>query len=562
MYLVHRRHWSFLEEFVLHGGLSALADQVTISNLYYRGQIMEIFLSATDADTYNWFEPKGDALSKTLHARMLELHDHPYFLTNLLANRKDSYPGGSFRCLQLLAFFLSWLRLLYTKEKKLLLSAAFLGQIAAWASGDFGEEGMWGKPKEEEDGSARAEEQKLAKTLHDDFGGAGTVEEHQVGKGMVGGLNMPDNSDIAPASEYRPRVEEVVEEGDDQAEQGADKKEAGPLFLKNKGSELYRSGAYSEALDVYTSALDLLLENRNDMVGDVPADDYDLEVSLHFNRATVFWKLAEEERLQAALGKKNDPNDNRGTDESPGEHFLMKAQLACQAIFLLTGSGHGVRFALKAAYRMASIQLLMHCAQQALETVDTYMSDKDGSSDMDMLRQLRRKCLASLLANGDGGDKGTDTSKFMDSRTKAMVEQLCKRKGREMRRQAHPWDGWTPTETETDVTSSPALDTAAEVPSPSAAVDSSVVVQDAKKEEDIGELLTRLNTMTGKSKSSKAAKASKEDVRSANLQKYDDLANITGIPSKGQGDKKKTKKKAAVSEKNSKEAIFRSLQLF
>ena len=99
---------------------------------------MEIFLSATDADTYNWFEPKGDALSKTLHARMLELHDHPYFLTNLLANRKDSYPGGSFRCLQLLAFFLSWLRLLYTKEKKLLLSAAFLGQIAAWASGDFG----------------------------------------------------------------------------------------------------------------------------------------------------------------------------------------------------------------------------------------------------------------------------------------------------------------------------------------------------------------------------------------------------------------------------------------
>ena len=88
-------------------------------------------------------------------------------------------------------------------------------------------------------------------------------------------------------------------------------------------------------------------------------------------------------------------------------------------------------------------------------------------------------------------------------------------------------------------------------------------MQDAKKEEDIGELLTRLNTMTGKSKSSKAAKASKEDARSANLQKYDDLANITGIPSKGQGDKKKTKKKkAAMLEKNSKEAIFRSLQLF
>mgnify|MGYP000170953823 CR=1 FL=1 len=246
----------------------------------------------------------------------------------------------------------------------------------------------------------------------------------------------------------------------------------------------------------------------------------------------------------------------------------MKAQIACQAIFMLVKAGHGVRFAIKAAYRLASIQLAVDTAKQALETVDKYLKNGDTSADMEMLRQLRRKCIASLLTSESSGT-GTNVgaTKYLDSRTRDMVEQLCRRKGREIRRQAHPWDGWTPPETEGDVLS--------ESPATIPPTPSSPQSLPAKTEEDIGEMLNRLNK-DGKAKNKKGVSddVAKEEARAAALQKYDDLVNITGIPnkkSKGSGkekDKQKSKKKNVVKagdqsrDLKDKDAIFKSLQLF
>ena len=48
IFLVHRKSWTFLEEFVIRGGLDSIATMINDPNLYYRGQVLEILLSVTD----------------------------------------------------------------------------------------------------------------------------------------------------------------------------------------------------------------------------------------------------------------------------------------------------------------------------------------------------------------------------------------------------------------------------------------------------------------------------------------------------------------------------------
>lgn len=108
MYLVHRKSWSFLEEFVLSGGLPALALLVVEPTLQLRGQVMEVLLQITDCDGYDWFKKADSAKDTALHAQLLGLAESRTFLPGLMANRRDSYPGGSLRALQILAFYISW----------------------------------------------------------------------------------------------------------------------------------------------------------------------------------------------------------------------------------------------------------------------------------------------------------------------------------------------------------------------------------------------------------------------------------------------------------------------
>lgn len=552
IYLIHRRKWAFLEEFVLHGGLRVLAVHVAMENLYYRGQVLEILLAITDVETFDWFKAKEDTLNKNLHMRMLELHANPIFLTNLLQNRVGSYPGGSFRCLQLLAFWLSWVRVLYTEDKKLLLSSKMLQELTLWAGGHFGdaEPSVAVASTPEGDDDPRAEEKKLAQTLVDDFGSHGSVEGR-----MIGGIDAPD----------APRVEElpdkvVKEEAVEVVQDVAD--------LKGAGSELYRSGMYSDALDKYTEALDMLMDKRDDAENtQISHHDYDVEASLHFNRANTWWKLAEEERM------------HKDAKPEAGEEYLAKAQQACQMIFRLVESGHGRRVLLKAAYRHASIELTQGQTLAGIETIDKFIATagEEGSSDMDMLRQLRRKCLASHLAaqakgSSAGEDEDQDTSSdLLDVETRAMMNQLFKRKGRELRRQAHPWDGWSPPEDDGNALSGDVQEGA--VGHGTVGKDGTGKVMaaspsDDSREEDIGEMVNRLN-MKGKpvQETKEASDLAQKKRKQARAAKLDSLANITGIPSRGRDkdkdkDKKKSSSKKGKDKQTDKEVIFRKLQLF
>ena len=106
------------------------------ANLYYRGQAFEILLSITDCDSFDWFQPHdGSTTKKILQSRFLSLSDNPDFLSGLIENRKKSYPGGSFRALQLLAFWISWVRAMMTKNQVLNLSDKILEELYLWSEG-------------------------------------------------------------------------------------------------------------------------------------------------------------------------------------------------------------------------------------------------------------------------------------------------------------------------------------------------------------------------------------------------------------------------------------------
>ena len=95
VFLLHRHSWKWMEEFIVRGGLDILATMIAEPNLYYRGQVVEIFITVTDCDTFDWFERRTDVLGKTLHIRLLELADHASFLSNILANRENTFPGAA-----------------------------------------------------------------------------------------------------------------------------------------------------------------------------------------------------------------------------------------------------------------------------------------------------------------------------------------------------------------------------------------------------------------------------------------------------------------------------------
>ena len=160
VYLVHRKLWSFLEVFVLSGGLIAVSEMIGDNNLYVRGQAIEIMLSITDCDVNDWFKKAGDNNTRLLHTRLLSCYKDDNFLKNLILNRTHSYPGGSMRCLQILAFFLSWMRAEYSNNENIVLNNALLAVFYQWTRADSGDG---------ESHSSSSNEIELAETLLKDF---------------------------------------------------------------------------------------------------------------------------------------------------------------------------------------------------------------------------------------------------------------------------------------------------------------------------------------------------------------------------------------------------------
>lgn len=152
-YLKHTRNWALVTEFVMLDGLQVLVDQFMHPDLQLRGQAIDCFVQITSSSAFDWFQDPVGYESRLLHSKMVALAATPSrFLQRLVHNIElydpkheskadesddgqilDRLPGGTYVMLQILAFFLSWVRKFYSQPKnELRLSRELLNLLRDW----------------------------------------------------------------------------------------------------------------------------------------------------------------------------------------------------------------------------------------------------------------------------------------------------------------------------------------------------------------------------------------------------------------------------------------------
>ena len=188
MYMRHVQSWPLMREFVREGGLATLAEGFVDENAYMRAQVVDTFLQLTSCELHDWFhEP---ILEPRVHRCFLDLSAPDLnFVAKIGENLGPdcAFPGGSYYCLQILAFWLSLVRYFYCESRVLRLSSSLMDLLKKWA----------------DTGGLPEEETTLAKQLRDDFGRFPTVDSMQgqlIGAAGIGsephtaeGLPQPDD---------------------------------------------------------------------------------------------------------------------------------------------------------------------------------------------------------------------------------------------------------------------------------------------------------------------------------------------------------------------------------
>lgn len=152
-YLQHARNWPLVEDFCNHDGLNVLVQLFVHEDLQVRGQAIDSFVQLTSHPSFDWFLKPVGYQAKVLHQKLLALASPPsQFLRHMLWNiqlcstqvkatdatsgadspTSASLPGGTHVLLQILAFYLSWVRKLYTKNNELRLSRKLLTLLSEW----------------------------------------------------------------------------------------------------------------------------------------------------------------------------------------------------------------------------------------------------------------------------------------------------------------------------------------------------------------------------------------------------------------------------------------------
>lgn len=135
LYMKHAQSWKHAREFIREGGLLSLADLFEDDNAPLRAQAIDIFMQLTSCELHDWFhEPP---LEPAVHRRWIDLAGpEAAFVSKMEANFGDQavFPGGSFYCLQILAFWLSLLRYFYCEQRVLRLGTRLMDMLKKWAT--------------------------------------------------------------------------------------------------------------------------------------------------------------------------------------------------------------------------------------------------------------------------------------------------------------------------------------------------------------------------------------------------------------------------------------------
>ena len=448
--------------------MDALIPFVKDENLYFRGQSIDILLSIVDCDTYDWFQ--SPCLSKTdylLHNELLTVlmrNPNP-LLENLIFNNSNcvneqgtlkkncnSFPGGSAKCLQLLAFLLSWCRKMYTDTHVLTLSPFIIKELNIWRKNPF--VSVDDAVSELQEGEAEFEEErKFAEQLYQDFavdqfGG----QDKGVGAGdnnikssvaFIDGVNrslliLPEKSveESTSSSALVRSADNSIKESPRSCLSSIETVDAitrAELVqrYKSRGNDLYRGGSYVESLFEYNSGIRACIAPFIvDDVATVPLSEVVVISQLLFNVATVLWKIYSTANASNAvtivdyvypIGHICVENELIISVSSEvvvftcGEELLRLCETVCTHILVLCNDKH-----LKATYRLANVYLKTNRAILGVNLIDKYLNNinaraaetpdltplTDEFNDVDALytlKSMRRQCLANLMMRSSAG---------------------------------------------------------------------------------------------------------------------------------------------------------------
>ena len=461
VYLVHRKSWKFLELFVLSGGLAAVSEMIGDDNLYVRGQAIEIMLSVTDCDVYDWFKKAGASENtRLLHTRLLSCYKDENFLKNLILNSTNSYPGGSMRCLQILAFFLSWMRAEYSDNETLRLSNSLLAVFYQWTKVD----------QEDKSDQSRGNERELAETLLKDFGKVESIENVVLDDFLDGarkeeynvyGLSDLAEEFLAEGEVFRQEFSDRLRDGRKVTRQAGVPDMDSVKRIKEDANTLFKSKKYSEALILYERALETLVKVEENVGTSAVESKSDMEATLHFNKASTFWKLSQESSIGVSTSSSSsnpDDIDEFDFDVSLSDKIfeLQRCEQACEAALNIDP------YHIKAFFRLINAIIALGRPKEALHRVEMYeMSvDKDGNIDSDrgkILAELTRKCNASLILQSGSVQTAMESrdpdeiaksilssGASINQRTAKMLAKLNMRRRRENDNIEHAWEDWEP----------------------------------------------------------------------------------------------------------------------
>lgn len=209
--LSHIHQASLARVFILADGLVSLAGLVVHPNLRIRAQALESFMVVTSSE--DWFTQPPTPQQMPLHRNLLKL-TRCTFINDLLANCEHSFPGGSFVALQLMGFFLSWLRLFYCKDNTIYVSDELIDILR-----------IWSRKK-----NLSAEESELAQKLFDDFKRFPSEDADSI-------VTIPNTNDTVSIKPDRQRPKFPINS------------------FKSLGNTAFANGSYSDAIDLYCKAL-------------------------------------------------------------------------------------------------------------------------------------------------------------------------------------------------------------------------------------------------------------------------------------------------------------------
>ena len=280
----HLRAWRRAEAFVFHGGMGALARLLLEPNPALRVQAIEVMLQITSHKGFSWFEApaEGNDTARRLHAAVLALAQPAGppgagaaavpFLAALLANWDNPLPGASFNCLQLAAWWLSWVRLLHTGSSQTLrLSRPLLDGLRAWAERPVAPEGEEGNSSSGGGGGGGGgvggtppsplrfslpEEAALAKKVYEDFSRFPAVDEGGVAGISASSAALPPPLPSMPAA-LRSAVGALREDGA-AAGEAAPAPADSAAALKEEGNAHFRGERWAEAAAAYSKGIALL----------------------------------------------------------------------------------------------------------------------------------------------------------------------------------------------------------------------------------------------------------------------------------------------------------------